>query len=136
MEAIESASVELARFRTVSEVADSALRLALRLTRSSVAFLALVDENGDDKRVFSMAADPADSMPRDEIEKMFDFLSNLGVDGHTISPGYEYDAAKKDMIKRLNKQPEDFFLTRTLTRQKFAKIVEWGQKYTLFGSPI
>src|SRR5437667_5432262 len=72
----------------------------------------------------------------DEIEKMFDFLSNLGVDGHTISPGYEYDAAKKDMIKRLNRQPEDFFLTRTLTRQKFAKIVEWGQKYTLFGSPI
>ena len=44
----------------------------------------------------------------DEIEKMFDFLSNLGVDGHTITPGYEYDAAKKDMIKRLNKQPEDF----------------------------
>src|SRR5881409_637645 len=72
----------------------------------------------------------------DEIEKMFDFLSNLGVDGHTISPGYEYDAAKKDMIKRLNKKPEDFFLTRKMTNQKFAKIVEWGQKYTLFGSPI
>jgi MoaA/NifB/PqqE/SkfB family radical SAM enzyme len=72
----------------------------------------------------------------DEIEKMFDFLSTLGVDGHTISPGYEYDAAKKDMIKRLNKKPEDFFLTRDLTKKKFAKIVEWGQKYTLFGSPI
>jgi hypothetical protein len=67
---------------------------------------------------------------------MFDFLSNLGVDGHTISPGYEYDAAKKDMIKRLSRQPEDFFLTRKMTNQKFAKIVEWGQKYTLFGSPI
>jgi len=72
----------------------------------------------------------------DEIEKMFDFLSNLGVDGHTISPGYEYDAAKKDMIKRLGKKPEDFFLTRKLTQEKFAKVVEWGQKYTLFGSPI
>ncbi len=72
----------------------------------------------------------------DEIEKMFDFLSNLGVDGHTITPGYEYDAAKKDMIKRLNKQPEDFFLTRKMTRDKFKKIVEWGQKYTFFGSPI
>jgi MoaA/NifB/PqqE/SkfB family radical SAM enzyme len=72
----------------------------------------------------------------DETEKMFDFLSNLGVDGHTISPGYEYDAAKKDMIKRLGKKPEDFFLTRKLTQEKFAKIVEWGQKYTLFGSPI
>jgi hopanoid biosynthesis associated radical SAM protein HpnH len=72
----------------------------------------------------------------DEIEKMFDFLSNLGVDGHTITPGYEYDAAKKDMIKRLNKQPEDFFLTRKLTREKFKNVVEWGQKYTFFGSPI
>lgn len=71
-----------------------------------------------------------------EIEKMFDFLSNLGVDGHTITPGYEYDAAKKDMIKRLNKQPEDFFLTRRMTRDKFKNIVEWGQKYTFFGSPI
>ena len=58
----------------------------------------------------------------DEIEKMFDFLSALGVDGHTITPGYEYDAAKKDMIKRLNKQPEDFFLTRKLTREKFKKV--------------
>ena len=72
----------------------------------------------------------------DEIEKMFDFLSAMGVDGHTITPGYEYDAAKKDMIKRLNKQPEDFFLTRKLTREKFKKVVEWGQKYTFFGSPI
>ncbi|MGD0652359.1 MAG: adenosyl-hopene transferase HpnH [Verrucomicrobiia bacterium] len=72
----------------------------------------------------------------DEIEKMFDFLSNLGVDGHTISPGYEYDDAKKDMIKRLGKKPEDFFLTRKLTQEKFAKVVEWGQKYTLFGSPV
>ena len=72
----------------------------------------------------------------EEIEHMFDYLSNLGVDGHTISPGYEYDAAKKDMIKRLNKQPEDFFLTRKLTNAKFSKIEEWGRKYTLLGSPV
>ena len=71
-----------------------------------------------------------------EIEEMFDFLSNLGVDGHTITPGYEYDAAKKDMITRLDKKPEDFFLTRKFTREKFKNIVEWGQKYTFFGSPI
>ena len=36
-----------------------------------------------------------------EVEQMLDFLSDLGVDGHTITPGYEYDAAKKDMIARL-----------------------------------
>ena len=71
-----------------------------------------------------------------EIEDMFRFFSWLGVDGHTISPGYDYDAAKKDMVKRLGKQPEDFFLTRKMTRQKFAKIQEWGGQFTIFGTPV
>ncbi|MSU59995.1 MAG: DUF3463 domain-containing protein [Pedosphaera sp.] len=69
-----------------------------------------------------------------ELDDMFAFLSSLNVDGHTISPGYEYDAAKKDMVKRLGKQPEDFFLTRKMTRQKFAKIQEWGERFTIFGT--
>ena len=30
-----------------------------------------------------------------ELEDMFKFLSSLNVDGHTISPGYDYDAAKE-----------------------------------------
>src|SRR6267378_2038216 len=71
-----------------------------------------------------------------EIEEMFEFFSSLEVDGHTISPGYDYDAAKKDMVKRLGKQPEDFFLTRAMTREKFAKIEEWGQRFTLFGTTV
>jgi hopanoid biosynthesis associated radical SAM protein HpnH len=69
-----------------------------------------------------------------EIGDMFEFFSSLEVDGHTISPGYEYDAAKKDMVKRLAKQPEDFFLTRKMTREKFAKIQEWGERFTIFGT--
>jgi hopanoid biosynthesis associated radical SAM protein HpnH len=72
----------------------------------------------------------------EEVEQMFDFLSDLGVDGHTISPGYEYDAAKKDMIKRLNLQPENFFLTRQMTIEKFKKIEQWMKDYTLLGTPI
>jgi MoaA/NifB/PqqE/SkfB family radical SAM enzyme len=71
-----------------------------------------------------------------EIEDMFAYLSSLDVDGHTISPGYDYDAAKKDMVKRLGKQPEDFFLTREMTREKFARIQEWGEKFTIFGTPV
>ena len=71
-----------------------------------------------------------------ELEDMFKFLSSLNVDGHTISPGYEYDAAKKDMVKRLGKQPEDFFLTRKMTRQKFARILDWGRAFTIFGTPV
>ncbi|HXG48407.1 MAG TPA: DUF3463 domain-containing protein [Methylomirabilota bacterium] len=71
-----------------------------------------------------------------EIEEMFKFFSWLGVDGHTISPGYDYDAAKKDMVKRLGKDPKDFFLTRDMTRQKFAKIQDWGRLFTIFGTPV
>lgn len=72
----------------------------------------------------------------DELARMFDYLSWLGVDGHTISPGYDYDAAKEDMRKRLNLQPENFFLTRAMTIEKFRNIRAWGEKYTLFGTPI
>jgi MoaA/NifB/PqqE/SkfB family radical SAM enzyme len=71
-----------------------------------------------------------------EIEEMFKFFSWLGVDGHTISPGYDYDAAKKDMAKRLGKDPKQFFLTREMTRQKFAKILDWGKMFTIFGTPV
>ncbi|MFO1497609.1 MAG: adenosyl-hopene transferase HpnH [Verrucomicrobiota bacterium] len=71
-----------------------------------------------------------------EIEQMFEYFSALQVDGHTISPGYDYDAAKRDMLKRLNRKPEDFFLTRAMTRQKFAKILEWGERFTIFGTPV
>jgi len=72
----------------------------------------------------------------DEVEQMFDFLADLGVDGHTITPGYDYDAAKKDMVKRLNLQPENFFLTRKATVEKFARMEEWMNRYTFFGTPI
>jgi len=72
----------------------------------------------------------------DEVEQMLDFLSDLGVDGHTITPGYDYDAAKKDMVKRLNLQPENFFLTRKATVEKFAKMEDWMRRYTFFGTPI
>lgn len=72
----------------------------------------------------------------EEIAQMFDFLSWLGVDGHTISPGYDYDAAKEDMRRRLGLDPENFFLTRELTREKFREIRAWAQRYTIFGTPI
>ncbi len=72
----------------------------------------------------------------EELERMFDYLSWLGVDGHTISPGYDYDSAKEDMRKRLNLEPENFFLTRPATREKFRDIRTWGERYAFFGTPI
>ncbi len=71
-----------------------------------------------------------------EIERMFDYLSDLGVDGHTITPGYDYDAAKRDMTERLNLRPEDFFLTRSMTVEKFQRIERWMNQYAFFGTPI
>ena len=71
-----------------------------------------------------------------EVEDLFDFLGEFGVDGHTISPGYEYDAAKADMIQRLNLQPDDFFLTREGTRDKFKDMMEWTNRYPVLGTPI
>ncbi len=71
-----------------------------------------------------------------EIEEMFKYFSWLGVDGHTISPGYDYDAAKKDMVKRLGRDPKEFFLTRDMTRKKFARIQDWGRNFTIFGTPV
>jgi len=71
-----------------------------------------------------------------EIEQMFEFFSSLEVDAHTISPGYEYDAAKKDMVKRLGKKPEDFFLTRKMTREKFKDIEKWGERFTIIGTRV
>jgi MoaA/NifB/PqqE/SkfB family radical SAM enzyme len=71
-----------------------------------------------------------------EIEHLFDYLASLGIDGHTISPGYDYDAAKKDMAKRLGLDPANFFLTRRATIEKFSRAMIWGKKYPLFGTPV
>jgi hopanoid biosynthesis associated radical SAM protein HpnH len=71
-----------------------------------------------------------------EIEQLFEYLSSLGVDGHTVSPGYDFDAAKKDMLERHNLQAEDFYLTRKMTKQKFQDIRAWGERYAFFGTPI
>ena len=66
-----SASAELSRLKSVPEVAEAALRLALDLTTSTVAFVALFDENGENKRVFSRAAGLPAAPGGDEIERMF-----------------------------------------------------------------
>ena len=62
----------------------------------------------------------------EEIEHLFDYLATLGIDGHTISPGYDYDAAKKDMAKRLGLDPANFFLTRRATIEKFSRATDLG----------
>lgn len=71
LDAVQTATAELSEYTTVIEIAEAALGLALRLTKSSVAFIALTDDATGEKRVFSRAADPQDALPRDEIERLF-----------------------------------------------------------------
>lgn len=71
LESVAAASVELGRHQSVPDVAEAALDLALQLTRSSVAFLALLDEDGRDRRIFSRSADPLDDRSPVDIEKLF-----------------------------------------------------------------
>lgn len=72
LEALQGASAELSRFKTVPDIADAALALALDLTRSAVAFLVVQEDDPDDKRVFSRSADAVHGPGHDEIERIFD----------------------------------------------------------------
>lgn len=69
-EVFQFVSVDLARFRKLDEVAERALELALELTRSSVAFMALVDDTGDRKQVYTRAAGPADVLTEHQIDEL------------------------------------------------------------------
>lgn len=78
-EAFQYVSVDLARYRDLDEVADRALELALELTKSSVAFIALMDDGGSRKQVYTRAATPTDALTEDQIDRM--------VEKASIAPG-------------------------------------------------
>jgi signal transduction histidine kinase len=72
LDGFQALSTELAKHSAVAGVSDVSLRFALELTKSSIAFIALSDETGRPDRVFSKAAaDSAETLPKDEIEKLF-----------------------------------------------------------------
>jgi MoaA/NifB/PqqE/SkfB family radical SAM enzyme len=71
-----------------------------------------------------------------EIETLFRFLGGLGIDGHTLSPGYGYEAAARDMAERLGRDAGEFFLTRRATVEKFREAEGWGWRFPLFGTPM
>lgn len=75
-ETFQSVSVELAQSGNLDQVAERVLDLALEMTRSSLAFIALVDDMGGRKQVYSRAAHPSHALPEDEIDKMVERVSN------------------------------------------------------------
>ena len=78
LDAFQTAAEELARFKTVADIADAALRLALELTHSSAAFLAVADETGDSKRIFSRACRPTDHLTDADIERVLSEAPSSG----------------------------------------------------------
>ena len=65
LERVQAACLEMARLTDPDELARAALRLALTLTRSSLAFLGLQGEPGEYEHVYSLSAAGTD-VPRQE----------------------------------------------------------------------
>lgn len=61
-----------------------------------------------------------------ELEQLFAFLANEGVDGFMIAPGYEYSAV----------QSKEIFLDRAMIREKFRAAEGMFRKYRFNTSPI
>jgi signal transduction histidine kinase len=93
LDEVQAASAELARFKSVPDVAEAALGLGLALTRSAAAFLAVFDETGDDKRVFSKAADESQQLRTDEVERFF-ATASWPASTATAAPRIRYACAR------------------------------------------
>ena len=71
LEAFQTVSSGMAGTQDPSELADSALRLALELTGATVAFIGLVDDAGNRQQVYSRAAGAEPSVTGDQIDALF-----------------------------------------------------------------
>jgi len=61
-----------------------------------------------------------------EIADLYEYLCELGVDGHMISPAYSYAAV----------QTKEIFMDREMIREKFQLACDLLEKYNLMTSPI
>ena len=72
LEDFQAASTQLSLHRTVPEIAEAALELAVALTKSAVAFVAVYEDDGEAKRIFSRAAKTGGmTISDEEIERIF-----------------------------------------------------------------
>lgn len=61
----------------------------------------------------------------DEVRRLFELLTEIGVDGMLLSPGYQYESVDRDV-----------FLTREDTERKFREVLEWADDYRLTSTPM
>lgn len=68
-----------------------------------------------------------------EIEALFELLGGLGVDGHTLSPGFGYEAVAGQGAADGGPASE-FFPTRQTTVAKFQAAASWPWRFPLLGT--
>ncbi|HJL41613.1 MAG TPA: adenosyl-hopene transferase HpnH [Myxococcales bacterium LLY-WYZ-16_1] len=61
----------------------------------------------------------------DEVEELCQLVTDLGVDGILLSPGYHYESVQRDI-----------FLSREETHKKFQRILEFAGDYPLTSTPL
>ena len=61
----------------------------------------------------------------EEVEELCGKLTEMGIDGMLISPGYQYESVESDM-----------FLTRKDTEEKFKRVLELSKQFRLQSSPM
>ena len=62
----------------------------------------------------------------DEIQELFAYLHDLGVDGYMLSPAYSYAAV----------QTQEIFMSRGEVREKFQRASQFLENYNVMTSPI
>jgi len=61
----------------------------------------------------------------DEVEQLCELMSDFGVDGMLISPGYQYQSVSRDI-----------FLTKQDIQRKFKRVLQISKKYRLSSTPM
>jgi len=61
----------------------------------------------------------------DEVETLLEFLSELGIDGMLISPGYQYESVTRDI-----------FASRADIQEKFKRVLEISRRFKLNSTPM
>jgi hopanoid biosynthesis associated radical SAM protein HpnH len=61
----------------------------------------------------------------EEVEQLCELITDLGVDGILLSPGYQYESVSRDI-----------FLTKEDTQKKFARILEFSDRFPLTTTPL
>jgi signal transduction histidine kinase len=92
LERVQAACLELARVKDADELPQEALRLALALTKSSVAFIGLTGETGGLEEVYSRSAAAHQNIPRQEAESLINSAasnSNAAVAAEILEAGGE-----------------------------------------------